>query len=363
MLRSRPSRRVPLVAAALLAGAGLFSSNSVVALQDVAALAEIEVAETARWRAHFVAAPPVLVAHAALESFDLGLHGRAFGPSEEAADDRGFALVRSPALLPPAHIVASERPARAGARVGSAFGALGTPVAPGIHPAALIASYAGIGEHDGATPGRLRLVALTPDAVTPSAATAAVTVQEGTLTAELRGSVEHRPAASTEAVADAPAEVATATPAVATLRTVSSPEEMARELKCMAEAIYFEARGEPESGQYAVAQVVMNRVRSGYYPDTVCGVVYQNKHLRNRCQFSFACDGIPDRVNDKPAWALASKISVEVVKKDHFMPEIGAATHYHADYVKPRWIWDMDKLDVIGRHIFYRDLRWGSEEG
>lgn len=141
-----------------------------------------------------------------------------------------------------------------------------------------------------------------------------------------------------------------------------SPTELAQAKKCLTEAIYFEARGESETGQYAVAQVVMNRVRSGMYPDTVCGVVYQNRHLRNRCQFSFACDGTRLVIRDRKSWAIASRIADEVLKEDFFMPEIGSATHYHATYVRPHWIRGMDKLDRIGSHIFYRDLRWGSEE-
>jgi hypothetical protein len=133
--------------------------------------------------------------------------------------------------------------------------------------------------------------------------------------------------------------------------------ELARAEQCLAEAVYFEARGEPEEGQYAVAQVVLNRVRSGYYPDTVCGVVYQNSHRRNACQFSFACDRIPDRVNNKHAWGVATRIAREIAGGQAWLPEVGDSTHYHATYVRPRWIRDMVKLDKIGRHIFYK-VRW-----
>ncbi len=77
--------------------------------------------------------------------------------------------------------------------------------------------------------------------------------------------------------------------------------DSASELKCLATAIYFEARGEPEEGQLAVAQVVLNRVKNPAYPNTICGVVYQNKTKRNRCQFSFACDGRSDRITDMTA--------------------------------------------------------------
>lgn len=133
--------------------------------------------------------------------------------------------------------------------------------------------------------------------------------------------------------------------------------ELAKAEQCLAEAIYFEARGEPREGQYAVAQVVMNRVRSGYYPSDVCGVVYQNRNRLNACQFSFACDRIPDRVTNKHAWNIATAIARDVTRGGAWLPEIGDATHYHATYVRPNWLRDMVKEDRIGRHIFYR-VRW-----
>lgn len=132
---------------------------------------------------------------------------------------------------------------------------------------------------------------------------------------------------------------------------------LARSEQCLAEAIYFEARGESKEGQYAVAQVVMNRVRSGFYPDNVCGVVYQNVHRRNACQFSFACDRIPDRVTNRHAWNLAVSIARDVTRGGAWLPSVGDSTHYHATYVRPNWIRDMVKEDKIGSHIFYR-VRW-----
>lgn len=135
----------------------------------------------------------------------------------------------------------------------------------------------------------------------------------------------------------------------------------ASELKCLATAIYFEARGEPEEGQLAVAQVVLNRVKNPTYPNTVCGVVYQNKTKRNRCQFSFACDGRPDRITDKGAWAKAETLAKKSVddQATTFLEEVGSATHYHATYVRPRWAGRMTRTDKIGRHIFYNTRRGG----
>ncbi len=127
-----------------------------------------------------------------------------------------------------------------------------------------------------------------------------------------------------------------------------------KQQRCLAEAIYFEARGEPWKGQVAVAQVVLNRVKNPTYPGSVCGVVYQNKHRRNRCQFSFACDGKKDRIRSHRHWATAQKIAREITAGKHWMKGVGASTHYHATYVRPRWARRMKRLTRIGRHIFYK---------
>lgn len=134
-----------------------------------------------------------------------------------------------------------------------------------------------------------------------------------------------------------------------------------KQIKCLAEAIYFEARSESERGQTAVAQVVLNRLKNPTYPSSICGVVYQNKHKRNRCQFSFACDGIPERINDKRSWTNAQALAKRVLgdKKTLYMSDVGASTHYHATYVRPRWARKMTKMEKIGRHIFYRTYRGG----
>jgi hypothetical protein len=133
----------------------------------------------------------------------------------------------------------------------------------------------------------------------------------------------------------------------------------AKEQKCLAEAIYFEARSEPEAGQAAVAQVVLNRVRNPAYPGTICDVVYQNKSWRGRCQFTFACDGITDRVRSKRAWRVAVRIAKDVTEAKIWLDEVGDSTHYHANYVSPRWGRTMIRQDKIGLHVFYR-TRYGG---
>ncbi|MGE0846281.1 MAG: cell wall hydrolase [Flavobacteriaceae bacterium] len=134
--------------------------------------------------------------------------------------------------------------------------------------------------------------------------------------------------------------------------------EYEREHHCLATAIYFEARGEPELGQRAVAQVIMNRVENPTYPNTICGVVYQNVKWRNRCQFSFACDGKADRIRDQGAWEIATRIAEHTMAGEGWLKKIGAATHYHANYVRPRWSRYMERLDRIGQHIFYFEDRY-----
>lgn len=127
-----------------------------------------------------------------------------------------------------------------------------------------------------------------------------------------------------------------------------------RDLWCLSQAIYFEARGESYRGQVAVAQVVMNRLKHRLYPDTICGVVFQGQEKRNACQFSFACDGIPEIINDKKSWAQAEEIAKKVTDGELYLTEVANATHYHATYVLPDWAPRLDKVTKIGMHVFYR---------
>lgn len=133
----------------------------------------------------------------------------------------------------------------------------------------------------------------------------------------------------------------------------------AKEQTCLANAIYFEARGESLRGQAAVAQVVLNRVRNPAYPKTICGVVYQNDNLKNRCQFSFACDGKKDRIANRKVYKTAQDIAMAVTAGKIFLPEVASSTHYYAQYVKPRWARSMEKMKKIGLHIFYRTYGGG----
>jgi hypothetical protein len=131
--------------------------------------------------------------------------------------------------------------------------------------------------------------------------------------------------------------------------------------KCLADAVYFEARGEPFKGQQAVAQVVMNRVFSGYYPNDVCGVVYQNAARHLACQFTFACEGKDlNKVDEPDMWEQAKRIAKDMLDGRIWLAEVGHATHYHAYWVHPSWVHEMTKLYKLGVHTFYRPKNWGD---
>ncbi len=123
-------------------------------------------------------------------------------------------------------------------------------------------------------------------------------------------------------------------------------------LKCMTQAIYYEAANEPETGKRAVAQVVINRLRHPAYPNSVCGVVYEGANARV-CQFSFTCDGSLLRAPMARQWGESRRIAAAALAGS-VEPEVGTATNYHADYVVPRWAFTLGKMAQIGRHIFYR---------
>jgi spore germination cell wall hydrolase CwlJ-like protein len=137
-------------------------------------------------------------------------------------------------------------------------------------------------------------------------------------------------------------------------------KDYARAERCLANAIYFEARSEPIRGQMAVAQVVINRAFSGFYPNDVCGVVYQNASRHLACQFTFACDGKSKAITERHHWAVANRIARQTLDGQIYVPEVGKSTHYHAAYVRPNWAREMKKLVRFGLHSFYRPYAWGN---
>lgn len=141
------------------------------------------------------------------------------------------------------------------------------------------------------------------------------------------------------------------------VQTSDEKPDIGSELKCLATAIYFEARGEPVSGQYAVGDVILNRVRAPNYPNTVCGVVYQNAHMRNRCQFSFACDGISDVPKDQTLYLEIEIRALQLLACNgvcgSLTERIASSTHYHASYVQPDWSKALTFIRRVGQHLFY----------
>jgi Cell Wall Hydrolase len=187
---------------------------------------------------------------------------------------------------------------------------------------------------DGATPNIPLEVALNSSTPTPS---------EG-----VRRIIVGRPGSEMSAAAKSEAD---GRPDYASL---IDPKDSVRQQRCLAEAIYFESRSEPEVGQAAVAQVVLNRAKSGDYPASVCGVVYQDRNRPFACQFSFACEGKSLRIEEPGPWAVAVRIAQEVTDGALYNPKVGDAVNYHANYVLPYWANTLRRVASIGHHIFYR---------
>ncbi|PTS87360.1 MULTISPECIES: cell wall hydrolase [unclassified Caulobacter] len=129
--------------------------------------------------------------------------------------------------------------------------------------------------------------------------------------------------------------------------------ESSRELDCLADAVYYEARGETPSGQAAVAQVVLNRVRHPAFPKSICGVVFQGAYRQVGCQFSFACDGSMRRTRERGAWGRAKTIASRALS-GAVMHEVGSATHFHTTSVSPGWGPRLLRVAQVGMHVFYR---------
>lgn len=133
----------------------------------------------------------------------------------------------------------------------------------------------------------------------------------------------------------------------------ASEADRRRAMRCLTQAVYYEAALESTEGQEAVAQVILNRVRDPNYPNTVCGVVFEGAERTTGCQFSFTCDGALSQAPVGWAWDRA-RIVAERALAGHVADKVGTATHYHADYVHPWWSPTLAKITQIGAHIFYR---------
>ncbi len=130
-------------------------------------------------------------------------------------------------------------------------------------------------------------------------------------------------------------------------------DDRTRALQCMSQAIYYEAAREPLSGQQAVAQVVLNRVRHPAYPKSICGVVYQGAAHATGCQFTFTCDGSLRWTPQPSLWKQVQDVAKRALA-GYVDRDVGSATHYHAAYVAPYWAPTLVKMTQVGQHIFYR---------
>lgn len=204
--------------------------------------------------------------------------------------------------------------------------------------------------------GELRVSLLTPDSLTPYAAH-----QLGRTFAP----VDPAPAKKTSDKLALTAKVLQKYVKTTYKPTAKRVAEAARQRTCLAQAIYHEARGEPEKGQWAVAEVILNRVASSRYPDDICGVVFQGAQNRHRCQFSFACDGRSDGGGDgnvlvREAWVKANLIAYAAFRdyqNGKSLKTLPSSTlYYHAKRVSPRWAAAFKPVAQIGTQIFYSPL-------
>jgi spore germination cell wall hydrolase CwlJ-like protein len=178
-------------------------------------------------------------------------------------------------------------------------------------------------------------------------------VQTAQVATVMRGPLDPATVSDVLEAAVKPADLASAAKPAPPPAAAPAKSERASELDCLAQAVYFEARGESARGQAAVATVIMNRVKSPKFPKTVCGVVYQGASHRNGCQFSFACDGAAERVVERAAWRRARAVAARVLS-GAVLRDVGSATHFHATGVDPQWGPRMMRVAQVGLHVFYR---------
>ena len=126
-----------------------------------------------------------------------------------------------------------------------------------------------------------------------------------------------------------------------------------KQMSCLAEALYFEARGEPIKGQLAVGEVILNRVDDARYPGSICNVINQGTGRRFACQFTYTCDGKLETVHEQKPYEMALKIA-KILMTTHDRKLTKGSTHYHSNYVNPRWSKKFERVAKFGRHIFYR---------
>jgi len=337
----------------LLALAAFFSSTVQAAYQDAGALLDMEAAKTPRWMASLVAQP-----YGSTHTAQVALPIR----SEEIAEKGAVGITMGTLGLPSDTVVVTalnddEQPIVTGSIGTGAKNGLRYPEVVRETKGDLMMSRAGFGERFKVDPDAGGLVRVPRFVIDPPKPAEKSFIQSF-LKAEPPKNGKPIMVASLDPKIGLDHVVAfqplLTSPLEEVWRGRVDIDDFERARHCLATAVYFEARGESVEGQRAVAQVVLNRVLDYRYPDTVCGVVFQNQTWRNRCQFSFACDGRPERISDKGSWSTAVKVAEEALEGDYFDEEIGEATHYHATYVNPRWSRYLRKVERVGTHVFYQ---------
>lgn len=140
---------------------------------------------------------------------------------------------------------------------------------------------------------------------------------------------------------------------------VTGARDQSRDLECLTQAVYYEARGEGTNGMKAVAQVVLNRARHPAFPKTVCGVVYQGSNRSTGCQFSFTCNGVMRGAVNRAAWNRARDVASAALAGQAYSA-VGSATHFHTTGVSPAWRNRLVRVSQVGSHLFYR---FGGQNG
>jgi hypothetical protein len=159
-----------------------------------------------------------------------------------------------------------------------------------------------------------------------------------------------------------PASPLKTTPLVASVRPAAAmvfKKASQNDSDCLAQAVYYEARGEGVDGMRAVAQVILNRVRHPAFPKSICGVVYQGANRRVSCQFSFTCNGAMGRPVEAYNWRRSREVASAALE-GYVMKSVGTATHFHATYVAPGWSNTMVRVGTVGSHVFYQFRGRGS---
>lgn len=200
-----------------------------------------------------------------------------------------------------------------------------------------------------------RLVALTdPESVAPpQGAEAEAAPESASMVAALRTAAAVVPDAIPAVPVAAVAPQVAAPPSSLGVAVGAAPPGQGAQWECLAEALYFEARGESLAGVVAVAEVILNRVDSGDYPNSVCGVVQQGGTGLYNCQFTYRCDGRPDTISERDAWRAVGQVASYMLNG---APRTltGGATHYHTLAVNPSWANRFPRTATIGFHHFYR---------